>query len=270
MINQSTLETLRELKLPAMAAELQSQLETPDYYKGMGFEERLGLMTDAERTRRHNNSIRNRIQKAGFCCPAASVEGIEYFEGRSLDRGEISRLAACSYIRDNHHLVLVGASGAGKSYLACALGNAACRKNLKVRYVRLPDLLDEYAVSKSFGGQQKVKKDYAKHDLLIIDEWLLRPIPENEAYDLLEIIEACCKKGAVIFCSQYDTDSWYYRIDYQREKEAESTVAEAILDRFIHNKYKIVLQSSESMRKRHGLKEELSATAEDTAGGQAE
>lgn len=261
MINQSTIESLKELKLPAMASELQAQMETPEYYKGMGFEERLGILTDAEKTRRRNNSIKDRIHKAGFACPNATIEGIEYFEDRSLDKGEINRLAACTYINENHHLVLVGASGAGKTYLACALGNAACRKNMKVRYTQLPDLLDEYAVAKAVGNQQSVKKGYAKYDLLIIDEWLLRPLSEDAAYDLLEIIEACSKKGAIIFCSQYDTDSWYYRIDYKREKEEESTIAEAILDRFIHNKYKIVVRSKISMRKKHGLCEDMSSSA---------
>lgn len=264
MIVQSTLDSLRELKLPAMAAELKSQLETPDHYKGMGFEERLGLLTDAEKTRRWNNAIKKRHSEANFCCPTATIEGIEYLEDRNLDKGEISRLATCTYIRDNHHLVLVGASGSGKSYLACALGDAACRKNLKVAYTRLPDLLDEYAVAKSINSQQKVKDRYAKKDLLVIDEWLLRPIAEEEAYDLLEIIDACSKKGAIIFCSQYDTDSWYYRIDYKREKDEESTVAEAILDRFIHNKYKIELRSAISMRKRYGVNEKVPSAPTET------
>lgn len=263
MIVQSTLDSLRELKLPAMVSELRSQMETPDYYKGMGFEERLGLLTDAEKTRRWNNAIKKRCSEANFCCPTATIEGIEYLEDRNLDRGEINRLATCAYIRDNHHLVLVGAAGAGKSYLACALGDAACRKNLKVAYTRLPDLLDEYAIAKSINNHQKVRDKYAKKDLLIIDEWLLRPIAEEQSYDLLEIIEACSKKGAIIFCSQYDTDSWYYRIDYKREKDEESTVAEAILDRFIHNKYKIALRSTISMRKRHGLNEDLSSVSEE-------
>ena len=99
----------------------------------------------------------------------------------------ITRLATCAFIRNNHHIILKGAAGAGKTYIANALGMAACRQLYKVRYVRLPDLLNEFAVAKATNTQAKVKKDYAKQDLLIIDEWLLRPLPEMETYDLLEI-----------------------------------------------------------------------------------
>ena len=100
----------------------------------------------------------------------------------------------------------------------------------KVRYVRMPDLLNEYAVAKSLNTQNKVKKTYARFDLLIIDEWLLRPLPESEAYDLLELIDACSRKGALILCTQYDVDDWYYRIDCDRAEDEGSAVAEGILD----------------------------------------
>jgi DNA replication protein DnaC len=120
---------------------------------------------------------------------------------------------------------------------------------------RLPDLLNEFAVAKALNTQNKVKTAYAKLDLLIIDEWLLRPLPEAEAYDLLEIIEACSKKGALILCTQYDTDDWYFRIDCDRAEDEESAVAEGILDRIIHNKYVIEVKGRISMRKRHAFAE---------------
>ena len=122
-------------------------------------------------------------------------------------------------------------------------------------YVRLPDLLNEFAVAKALNTQHKFKVSYAKYDLLIIDEWLLRPLPETEAYDLLEIIEACSKKGALILCTQYDTDEWYYRIDCDRAEDEDSAVAEGILDRIIHNKYSIEVKGRISMRKRHAFAE---------------
>ena len=105
------------------------------------------------------------------------------------------------------------------------------------------------------GSLDKVKAAYAKFDLLIIDEWLLRPLTESESYDLLEIIEACCRKGAIIFCTQYDTDEWYYRIDCDRAEDEDSAVAEGILDRIIHNKYSIEVKGRISMRKRHAFAE---------------
>ena len=110
----------------------------------------------------------------------------------------------------------------------------------------MPDLLNEYAVAKSLNAQNKVKKAYARFDLLIIDEWLLRPLPESDAYDLLELIDACSRKGALILCTQYDVDDWYYRI----------AVAEGILDRIINNKYSIAVKGRISMRKRHAFSDE--------------
>ena len=113
--------------------------------------------------------------------------------------------------------------------------------------------MSEYTVAKALGTHIKVKAAYSKLDLLIIDEWLLRPLPEAEAYDLLEIIDACHKKGALILCTQYDTDEWYYRIDCDRAENEDSAVAEGILDRIINNKYTIDVKGHISMRKRHAF-----------------
>lgn len=253
MINLETVKILRTLRLPGMARELESQLEDPQRYKMLSFEDRLALLVEAENVSRRTNTIKKRIKDAKFSQGTACIEDIEYHEDRELDKGLITKLATCSYIRDNHHVVLKGATGAGKSYIANALGVAACRKLYKVRYVRLPDMLNEFAVAKSLNTQNKVKKAYEKFDLLIIDEWLLRPLPESEAYDLLEMIESCTKKGALILCTQYDTDEWYYRIDCDRAEDDDSAVAEGILDRIIHNKYSIEVKGRISMRKRHAF-----------------
>ena len=136
--------------------------------------------------------------------------------------------------------------------------HTACRQLYKVRYIRMPDLLNEYAVAKSLNTQSKVKKAYAKFDLLIIDEWLLRPVPESEAYDLLELVDACSQKGALILCTQYDVDDWYYRIDCDRAEDEGSAVAEGVLDRIINNKYSIEVKGRISMRKRHAFSGEES------------
>ena len=173
MINLTTVKELRALRLPGMARELESQLEDPQRYKTLSFEDRLALLVDAESVSRRKNTIQRRIHEARLSEIQACVEAIEYHEDRELDKGLITKLATCAYIRDNHHVVLKGATGAGKSYIANALGVAACRLLYKVRYVRMPDLLNEYAVAKSLNTQNKVKKAYARFDLLIIDEWLL-------------------------------------------------------------------------------------------------
>lgn len=255
MINMQSVKELRAMRLPGMAAELESQLEDPQRYKGLPFEDRLALLIDAESNSRRKNAIKRRITQARFSESTASVEAIEYHEDRALDRSLITKLSTCSFINENHHIVLKGATGAGKTYIANALGIAACRKLYKVRYIRLPDLLNEFTVAKALNMQGKVKTSYAKFDLLIIDEWLLRPLSEQESYDLLEIIEACCHKGAMIFCTQYDTDEWYYRIDCDRTEDEDSAVAEGILDRIIHNKYTIEVKGNISMRKRHAFSE---------------
>ncbi len=255
MINLETVKTLRVLRLPGMARELESQLEDPQRYKALSFEDRLALLVDAESSSRHQNTINRRIRAAKLSESTASIEAIEYHEDRELNKGLITKLATCSYIQENHHIVLKGATGAGKSYIANALGIAACRKLYKVRYVRLPDLLNEFAVAKALNTQSKVKITYARFDLLIIDEWLLRPLSEEESYNLLEIIEVCASKGALILCTQYDTDEWYYRIDSDRTDGDDSAVAEAILDRIINNKYSIDVKGRISMRKRHAFAE---------------
>lgn len=253
MINLETVKMLRALHLPGMARELESQLEEPQRYRGISFEDRLSLLVDAENVSRRKNTIKRRITEARLSETQASIEAIESHEDRELDKGLITKLATCAYIQENHHVILKGATGAGKSYIANALGVAACRKMHKVRYVRLPDLLNEFSVAKALNTQNKVKAAYAKFDLLIIDEWLLRPLPESEAYDLLEIIETCSRKGALILCTQYDADEWYFRIDCDRAEDEDSAVAEAILDRIIHNKYSIEVKGCVSMRKRHAF-----------------
>ncbi|MCD7922193.1 MAG: ATP-binding protein [Clostridiales bacterium] len=258
MIDLTTVKELRTMRLPGMARELESQLEDPQRYKSLSFEDRLALLVDAERASRRKNSIQRKIREARFSENQASVEAIEYYEDRELDKGLITKLATCAYIRDNHHVILKGATGAGKSYIANALGIAACRQLYKVRYIRMPDLLNEYAIAKSLNTQGKVKKTYARFDLLIIDEWLLRPLPEAEAYDLLELVDACSQKGALIICTQYDTDDWYYRIDCDRAEDEGSAVAEGVLDRIINNKYSIEVKGRISMRKRHAFLDEES------------
>lgn len=253
MINLETVRALRALKLSGMARELEAQLENPQAYKSLSFEDRVALLVETETVTRRKNAIKKRITNAKLSETTACIENIEYHEDRELNKTLITKLATCSYILENHHVVLKGATGAGKSYLANALGIAACRKLYKVRYISLPDLLNEFAVAKELNLQKKVKTSYAKFDLLIIDEWLLRPLTETESYDLLEIIEACSKKGALIVCTQYDTDDWYDRIDCDRPDGEDSAVAEGILDRIINNKYLIDVKGRISMRKRHAF-----------------
>ena len=204
MINQSTLELLKAMKLTAMATEFQQQMEDPATYAALGFEDRLSLLTDAEWGRRHANKLARYIKNATFSTPSANIEGIEYHDDRKLDKAEILRYATCQYIIDGHHIILKGASGNGKTYLACALDNAACRKFYTVKYIRMPELLDELNVAKGCDDLKKTIKAYQKVDLLILDEWLIRTLTPQESYDLLEIAESRCTDKSTIFCTQYE------------------------------------------------------------------
>jgi len=188
MINQSTIASLRAMKLTAMADELEAQFADQTTYSQLGFEDRLGLLVDAEWNRRKSNKLLRFIRNARFPEPGATIEGIEYHEDRKLDKAQILRLASCQYIEDGRHIILKGASGNGKTYLGNALGNAACRKFKSVRYIRMPELLDDLNVAKGCGTFRKTVKIYQKVELLILDEWLIRTLEPQEAYDLFDII----------------------------------------------------------------------------------
>lgn len=189
MFSNETIRKLREIHMGVMAEQLSAQLEDPQF-RNVPFEDRLAMLVDAEWSARKSNRLTGLIKKASYADTQASVENIEYIAERHLDREQILRLASCSYIQEARNVIILGATGAGKTFLACSLGVAANRNFYAARYLRLPDLLVEIAVARRDGTYRGYMKQLKKVKLLILDEWLLYPLKEAEARDVLELVEA--------------------------------------------------------------------------------
>jgi DNA replication protein DnaC len=245
MLNEATISRLYEMRLSAMAAAYRQQMDDNGITR-LAFDERFGLLVDTEWTCRKNNRLKRLIRTADFPISGACVEDIEYRADRKLDREQLLQFERCTYIGERHNIIILGATGAGKTYLGCALGMAACRHFYSVKYSRLPDLLDELSAARGEGVFRKVMRGYKKIDLLILDEWLLSPLIDSERRDLLEIVEARHGRCSTLFSSQFNPAGWQVKI-------GEGPLAEAILDRIIHDSYTILIEGEESMRKYKGI-----------------
>jgi DNA replication protein DnaC len=239
-MSSQTLNSLRQLKLPGMAGALQTQLEQVGAYENLAFVERLGLLVDQECLDRQHRKQQRLIRQARFKL-SATVQDIDYQQPRQITQARIAQFAQGDWITRAQNLLITGPCGSGKTYIACALGHSACLRGYPVRYFRLSRLFGELTQAKADGSYHKVLKQLAKLQLLIIDDWGLESLTPAQRNDLMEIMDDRHGSTSTLMISQIPTDQWYVGI-------GDNTLADAILDRLMHNAHRLLLKG-ESMRK---------------------
>lgn len=237
---QNTLAQLRQLKLTGMADALVMQHEQPGNYDSLSFAERIQLLTDAEQLEREQRK-QQRLLKAAKLKLRASAQDIDYTHPRGLKQSQMAGLLQCEWVHKHQNLLLTGPCGCGKTYLACALAHTACMKGYSVKYFRISRLMLELTQAKADGTYSKTLQQLARLDMLILDDWGLEPLKAAQRNDLMEIMDDRNGHTSTVIISQLPTDQWYQSI-------GDNTLADAILDRLMHNAHRIKLKG-ESMRK---------------------
>ncbi len=256
MTSYTTVERLHALRLPGMAAAFGEQLQTSAAVD-LPFEERLALLLEREVTYREDRRLQRLLQDARLALTAAAAEDIDWRAPRGLDRSVLVRLISAEWVRQHQVVLLVGATGVGKSYLACALGHAACRHGLTTRYFRLGRLLHALALARADGSYPKLLLKIAKTDLVILDDWGLVSLNDPERRDLLEVLDDRYRKRATLVTSQLPIEHWHEYI-------GNPTLADAILDRLVHGAHTLTLKGG-SMRKRLAAAEHSPSTPTPTS-----
>jgi DNA replication protein DnaC len=239
MLTHPTLEKLQTLKLTGMVKGLEEQLRMTGL-EDLGFAERLGLLIDREITERENRRLKDRLAKARLRHTAA-VEDVDLRTPRGLDRSVFLALCSCQWVTQHLNVLITGKTGTGKSYLACALAQKACREGFTAAYHRVPRLLADLATAKSDGRYAKVLAGVARVDVLVLDDWGLHALNDASRRDLLEILEDRYGRRSTVVTSQLPVSAWHDAI-------GDATLADAVLDRLVHNAYELKLKG-ESRRK---------------------
>lgn len=238
LVNQ-TVESLHRMRLTGMAEAFLAQSQDPSY-RELSFEERFGLLVDQESTYREDRRLK-RLLKGAHLKTQACVEDIDYSHSRGLERSVMAGLGACGWVRDHHNVLVTGPTGVGKTFICCALANLACRNGFSSRYYRLPRLFMDLNIARGDGSYPSLLRKLAKADLLVLDDWGLGPLTAAESREILEVLEDRCQTRSTVMASQVPVEKWY-------ELMPDSTVADAVMDRLVHNAHKIALRG-ESMRK---------------------
>jgi DNA replication protein DnaC len=240
MLNQATLDKMQAMKMSAMADAFQKQRESSQFAE-LSFEERLGMLIDTEWTAREQRKLSRRLKGAKLRYQA-SLEDIDFKTPRGLNRQVVLSLGSCAWIGEHHNLVITGPTGTGKTYLASAFAERACRSGFTAHYVRAPRLLHDLAVARVDGSYGRVLVKLAKTDLLAIDDWLIAGLKDQERRDLLEIIEDRAERSSTLVATQLPVKAWHEAI-------GEPTLADAICDRLVHRAHRIELKGT-SLRER--------------------
>lgn len=243
MLANQTVESLRQMRLQGMAEAFLTQSQDPGC-RELSFEERFGLLVDREASYRNDRRLQ-RLLKAAQLKSQACMEDIAYGQSRGLERSVMAGLLSCQWVRDHRNVLVTGATGVGKTFISCALANLACRHGFSARYYRLPRLFTALGMARGDGSYPGLLRKLAKTDLLVLDDWGLGPFTTTESRELLEVLEDRCQTKSTVVASQAPVDKWY-------ELMPDSTVADAVMDRLVHNAYKFVLRG-ESLRRTAAL-----------------
>ena len=240
MLNHPTLDKLQAMKFTGMARAFAEQLDTADIAE-LDFDERFALLVEREWTERRSRQLTNRLRRARLRHPDACLEDVDYRRPRGLDKALLASMGACQWVREHLNILITGATGAGKTWLACALAHQACREGFSALYLRLPRLFEELDIARGDGRYPKLLQSLGKTDVLILDDWGLTPLGATQRRDLLEVLEERHARRSTLITSQLPVAKWHDVI-------ADPTLADAILDRLVHNAYKFPLKGKRSMR----------------------
>ena len=242
MLLNPTLDKLSQMKLYGLHKGYRNQLEHPGEIEGLSFQDRLGLLVDREWTERESRRLQSRL-KAAKIPQQASLEDLDFHRARGLERGQAMALADCQWIQRHANLLITGPTGVGKSFLACAYAQKACREGYRAVYHRLSRLVQDLELANADGRYLKLIKGLARMDLIVLDDWGLAPLNGENRRDLLEIMEDRYDRGSTIITSQFPISDWHQLL-------GDPTMADAILDRLVHRSYRFELKG-ESMRKKY-------------------